>query len=353
MFVTDDGAVLLYPVPEPHVPVLPLAGPRWPLEWDGVPGSPLRITDAGIPRGIRHSGGYQVPVDTAGGRVTGLRLLGGDRSDVQVRAFGYESGGHLGEVVNSAGQPYRFTYDRAGRITSWTDRNDAAYHYAYDSGGRCVATHGPDGHLDSTLSYDDAARTTVFTDSLGHRRTYTHNTAYRLVAETDPLGHTTTRQWDTENRLTAITDPLGRTTRYAYDGPSHAQPSVITQPDGTSATATYKAWGRPLAVTDPGGGVWRHTYDERGNLASLTDPSGAATVYAYDSAGAPVSVTDPWVWTRRPITMPTFPIRCSGRSARTLLRSRRSGQRRELREAVALPPAGAEIGSASVARTPR
>ncbi|CAG6397843.1 DUF6531 domain-containing protein [Streptomyces cocklensis] len=337
VFVTDDGALLLYPVPEPHVPVLPVAGPRWPLEWDGAPGGLLRITntdtghtlrfsagpgaptpargpmllpltdvsdrngnnyaitydDAGIPREIRHSGGYHVAIDTARGRVTGLRLLGHDRSDVRVRTFGYGSGGHLSKVVNSDGLPYRFTYDQAGRITSWSDRNDTAYHYAYDSRGRCVATHGADGHLNSTLGYDDATRTTTFTDSLGHQHTYTHNTAYRLIAETDPLGHTTTRQWDAENRLTAIIDPLGRATHFGYDGPSHTQPSVITQPDGTSATATYNSWGQPLAVTGPGGGVWRHTYDERGNLASLTDPSGAVTSYTYDSAGAPLSVTDP------------------------------------------------------------
>ncbi|WP_308369365.1 MULTISPECIES: hypothetical protein [unclassified Streptomyces] len=65
------------------------------------------------------------------------------------------------------------------------------------------------------LHYDDAARTTVYTDSLGNRTTYVYNEAYKVVAETDPLGNTTLTEWDEANRLRlCVTDPLGHATRY-------------------------------------------------------------------------------------------------------------------------------------------
>ena len=40
VFVAEDGSMLIYPVPEPGSPVLPVQGPRWPLEWDGTPAAP-------------------------------------------------------------------------------------------------------------------------------------------------------------------------------------------------------------------------------------------------------------------------------------------------------------------------
>jgi len=44
-FYTDDGAVQQYPVPLPDVPVLPVAGGRRPLTWDGTPGGTMAVTD--------------------------------------------------------------------------------------------------------------------------------------------------------------------------------------------------------------------------------------------------------------------------------------------------------------------
>ncbi|MEW2037085.1 DUF6531 domain-containing protein, partial [Streptomyces sp. NPDC005534] len=43
VFATEDGMILLYPVPTPGTSVLPLEGPRWPLDWDGAPGAPIRV----------------------------------------------------------------------------------------------------------------------------------------------------------------------------------------------------------------------------------------------------------------------------------------------------------------------
>jgi hypothetical protein len=117
VFAAADGMRLVYPVPEPGVPTMPVKGARRPLEWDGKPDSAMTITDPatgvvrtfatpvpsssfgvfhlaldswsdrngnridverddeGVPFGIRHSGGYYVAVDTTGPRITALRLL--------------------------------------------------------------------------------------------------------------------------------------------------------------------------------------------------------------------------------------------------------------------------------------
>ena len=45
VFAAADGMRLVYPVPEPGVPALPVKGARWPLEWDGKPDGVMTITD--------------------------------------------------------------------------------------------------------------------------------------------------------------------------------------------------------------------------------------------------------------------------------------------------------------------
>ncbi|MFF3583430.1 hypothetical protein [Streptomyces mirabilis] len=45
VFAAADGMRLVYPVPEPDVPTLPLKGARWPLRWDGKPDGVMTITD--------------------------------------------------------------------------------------------------------------------------------------------------------------------------------------------------------------------------------------------------------------------------------------------------------------------
>ncbi|MEU1373178.1 DUF6531 domain-containing protein [Streptomyces triculaminicus] len=340
VFAAADGMRLVYPVPSPGEPVLPVKGPRWPLEWDGRPDGLLTVTDphrgvvrtfgnpaptdtpgavqlpldslhdrngarvdiertaTGVPTAIRHHGGYHVAVETHGPRVTALHLLEepsqapADPDGTLLVRYGYDDAGNLTEVADSSGEPLRFTYDAEGRITSWTDRNGTSYAYVYDTRGRVVRTEGSDGFLSGTLSYDDETRTTTETDSLGRLRTYRHDGAGRVVEETDQLGNTTLTQWTTRGDAPAsVTDPIGRTTRYDYDDAGN--PTRITLPDGTTGEAAYNALCLPTEVTEPGGATWRHAYDDRGNLLTTVDPAGAETRYAYDAeSGHLTAVTD-------------------------------------------------------------
>ncbi|MEV8058855.1 DUF6531 domain-containing protein [Streptomyces antimycoticus] len=335
VYITDDGMLLTYPIPEPDVPTLPSSGPRWPLCWDGKPDGTFTITipernrtlhfaplpgggrelaltaitdrtgvgdridvtydPQGAPTGIVHSGGYHIAVDTDPKllRITALRLLHGETHEhsTTLISFGYTKAGDLAEVINSTGKALRYQYDDEHRVTSWTDRNGTTYAYVYDHRGRVLRGIGPDGILSGRLHYDTQARTTRYTDSQGNTTTYVCNDAYKVIAETDPLGNTTRTEWDeTNGHPIAVTDPLGHTTRYRYDDQDRLV--AVEQPDGTVAEAVYDAWGLPLEIRDPNGAVWRHTYDDRGARTSTTEPTGATTHYTYNERGHLSAITD-------------------------------------------------------------
>ncbi|MDQ3988607.1 MAG: DUF6531 domain-containing protein, partial [Actinomycetota bacterium] len=331
-FAAEDGMLLTYPAPTEGAVVLPEAGPRWPLRrtedggytiTDPERGQTLHFAPAGASPGavlpllaitdraghridldydpdgtlteVRHSGGYRIGVQTAGGRITALRLLGagsgtGHEGDLTLVRYGYDERGWLREVINSSGLPLRFDYDSAGRLTGWRDRNDVSYHYIYDEAGRCVRTWGAGGYMNGTFAYDPENRVTVFTDSLGHASTFYFNELDQVVREVDPLGRAMVSVWDRHDNLLSRTDPLGRSTHYTYDGAGNLV--AITRPDGTRALAEYDDLRLPVTVIDPDGATWRQTYDKRGNLTAVTDPLGATTTYTYDEFGHLAAITD-------------------------------------------------------------
>ncbi|NUP22758.1 MAG: hypothetical protein HOZ81_43210 [Streptomyces sp.] len=256
----------------------------------------IAYADGGdIPTAVTHSGGYRIAIDhdPSRSRITGLRLLDPDAPDspgTTLLAFGYDERGNLTDETNSSDLPMRYTYDADGRITSWTDRNDTTYCYSYDDQGRVIATKGTGNALASTLTYDEATRTTRVTDSLGHTRIYEHNEALRLIRETDPLSHVSEQRWDEDLQLVAVTDPLGRTTRYDYD--SHGRMVTLTRPDGRRIRTEHNSLGLPTRVTDVNGSEWQQEYDNRGNLTAFTDPSGATTRSTYNAVGHRTAVVD-------------------------------------------------------------
>ncbi|MEU9736040.1 DUF6531 domain-containing protein, partial [Streptomyces sp. NPDC048002] len=332
VFVTEDGLLLAYPHPAaPHVPVLPVAGPRLELTrledggyrvddpvtgWvrhfhrpeDGT-AQVVRITDRnqhaitfeyddqGAPLALRHSGGYHLKLTVEDGLITTLSLAGAgeDGTDTLLRRYGYLDG-NLTEVANFAGLPLRLTYDDRLRVTSWTDSNDSSYAYAYDDRDRCVAEAGEAGHIAITLAYDGTApdwpgcRLTTLTTAEGAVSRFVVNDLSQVVAEIDPLGHTTRTGYDEHHHVTSQTDALGAVT--AYDNDALGRPLRVHQPDGGRITVAYDTTGMPTETVMPDGGVWARTYDERGNGLTLTDPAGATSHFRYDDRGRLVAFTD-------------------------------------------------------------
>ncbi|MFD4479661.1 RHS repeat-associated core domain-containing protein [Streptomyces sp. NPDC058471] len=354
-FATEDGMILLYPAPTPGASVLPVAGPRWPLDWDGAPGTPLRITDphtghtrhflpapvaapagegpetlplraitdrngnridididpTGAPTAIRHTGGYHLKVDTDDRRITALRLLtpatetgtGAETGTTTVTtakdapaatlvaAYTYDNLGNLTEVHNSAGPKLHLDYDDRARITSWTDSNRTWYRFTYDGEDRCVRGESTAGHLSCTIEYRPDEQETRYTDALGQTTVYRYNDLDQLLSETDPLGGAVHTEWDRWNNLLVRTDALGHRTENTWD--EHGNLTATRGPDGTSANAAYNDLNLLVELVGPDGAVQRQTWDERGNRTSVTAPDGTTHHFTHDATGAVSTITDP------------------------------------------------------------
>ncbi|MZF83756.1 hypothetical protein GTY56_01740 [Streptomyces sp. SID5643] len=335
LFAAEDGMVLVYPVPAPGESVLPLEGPRWPLDWDGEPGAPIRITnpatgrtrhfaptsqppstaqsftlplaavtdrnghrmdidrdERGVPVAVRHSGGYHLRILTDDARITQLRLSdpqAGPDGITLVR-YGYNAEGHLTEIYNSSGLPYRLTYDDRGRVTSWTDRKGSWYRYTYDDQDRCIRGEGAEGFLDCVISYDTDARETRYTNALGHTTVHRYNEFLQRTEMIDPSGRTVRTAWDRYNRMLSYTDALGHTTTFTYD--SRGNLAAVTRPDSLRTTAEYDDLGLPVRLVEADGAVWEQRFDDCGNRLRIVDPSGNSRQYSYDEQGRSTAVTD-------------------------------------------------------------
>ncbi|WP_224297230.1 RHS repeat-associated core domain-containing protein [Streptomyces olivaceus] len=335
LFAAEDGMILAYPVPVPGASCLPLAGPQWPLEWDGPGRDTLRIHDTalgvtryfsvvaeplpdmpytlalsaitdrndnridvvrradGTPTAVRHSAGYHVEVETSGGLVSSLRLRHGALTDdaTTVLRYSYSTDRNLTGIVNSSGLPFRLDYDDRARVVSWTDRNGSWYRFGYDNDDRCVAGRGAGGFLNCAIDYDPARRITTYKNSLGHVTCYEHNELLQLVGVTDPLGRRESLEWDQHGRLLKQTDPMGRETGYTYDEAGNV--TSVVGPDGRGATAEYNQWHLPVMTVGGDGAVRTYTYDDRGNRTSVVEPRGARTSFTYGPGGAVTGITDP------------------------------------------------------------
>ncbi|MFG2023033.1 DUF6531 domain-containing protein [Streptomyces sp. NPDC048825] len=332
IFVTQDGLLLTYPRPNsPDSPVLPEAGPRWPLTWrddvgyriddpltgharhfghstDGMAllthiadrnGNTIEFDydEYGTPLAIRHSGGYHLKLTTTEGRVTALVLAGAGENgaDVTIKRYGYTNG-DLTEVINSSLLPLKFTYDERLRITSWTDTNSSRYAYTYDDHDRCIAEGGEAGHITVTLDYDGTdpawpgCRITTLTTAEGAATRFVINDNSQVIAEIDPLGGIRRTDYDAHHHVVSQTNELGHTTRLVLD--ECGRPTEVVRPDRATMHLEYNHLGGATTIVTPDGACWRREYDEHGNCTSMADPAGAITRFAYDAAGRVTSVED-------------------------------------------------------------
>lgn len=291
-YTLDDprsGRSLHFPPPGPYGGTIPLAA----VTDRGGNRVDIVRDETGTPVEIRHSGGYRVAVDTDGPpglrRVTKLRLVSGD-TPITLVQYAYTPEGHLSEVADSTGRPFKLEYDEDGRLTRWEDRNGHWYRYEYDDQGRAVRGHGPDGVLTTTFAYDPAGRRTVLTDSRGAQTTYHLGPRNRVAATVDPLGARTVTEWDDRDRPARRIDPLGHAVGYTWDPSGNLL--AVAQPEQRRTVSVYNDLNRPVRIIGADGATWVQTWDERGNLATLTDPLGARTTYRYNERGHLVAMTD-------------------------------------------------------------
>ncbi|WP_443064864.1 DUF6531 domain-containing protein [Streptomyces sp. NBC_00576] len=332
VFVTEDGMLLEYRRPEvPNVPVLPEAGPRWPLvrlnaggyriddpisgrsQHFATPEGQLALLecisdrngntiefdydDDGVPGAIRHSGGYHLKLTVEDGRVTALSLADAaeDGSDATIKRYGYEDG-NLTSVTNSSGLPMAFTYDERLRVTSWTDTNSSRYEYTYDDQDRCVKQGGEAGYATNFFAYDGTdpawpgCHVTAVTTGERTVSSFIINNNCQVVAEINPLGGTLRADYDANHHLISTTDELGLTTRLLNN--ALGQATEVIDPDGAAIRYTFSDLNLPISMELSDGSRWLRQYDQAGNCTAVTDPAGVTTRYVYNERGHLSAVTD-------------------------------------------------------------
>ena len=223
MFAAADGMRLVYPVPQPGEPVLPVKGARWPLEWDGKPDGVMTVTDpaSGVVRSFstpcslgRPSATVHLPwtagttatapASTSNARLTASpprcatpaattwpstpqgtahhRPAPARRGPLPVRArrsprrrYGRDAlrlrrGGqpHRGHQLQRPAAAVHLRRTRAGsppgRTATAPRSRTSTTPAAASSAPRAATASSP-----ARLAYDDESRTTTYTDSLGHR----------------------------------------------------------------------------------------------------------------------------------------------------------------------------------------
>ncbi|MHB1345121.1 MAG: RHS repeat domain-containing protein, partial [Thermoleophilia bacterium] len=112
-------------------------------------------------------------------------------------------------------------------------------------------------------------RVTTQEDALGAETSLVYNQAAKTTTETDARGRVSLVSWDGDYRFRSLTDPLGNL-----------------------SSATYSSIGPPTSVTDPRGYITSLTYDARRNANATKDPEGHVSRAGYDEKENPLFVHD-------------------------------------------------------------
>jgi YD repeat-containing protein len=283
--------------------------------------------------GITDQAGQQIAVTTNGdGRITSFT-----RPDGALWKLGYSGAGDLTSITSARGTVRKFGYDGLHRMTSEVGQDNVTYlTNTYDASARVVKQTNAFNQL-RTIAYDDASRTTTFTDTTGAVTIYrwnelgavtqvkdavggTSTTVYTAdlqpASQTNPLNQTTAMTYGSSGQVASVTDPLGNTTTSAYNSSGDLTsrtdkggvggaprttsftvnpaglPTTITNLDGSTQTRSYNAFGDVLTSSDELGATTSYGYDSRGNTRSVTDALGRVTTMTYDLANRLTSVTN-------------------------------------------------------------
>ena len=165
---------------------------------------------------------------------------------------------------------WRYTYDDNGNLTAQNDAKDATVTLTYDGLNRLTAKTYPAGSntTNVTFSYD---ATTAGNKGLG-RRTGTVGDA------------TATWVYDSRGRVASETITINgdaQTFAYTYDKADRL--TVVTYPDGETATQTYDDHGLPLTLSGSVSGdlVTNADSNRLGLPTSLSFNNGVSTTYEY------------------------------------------------------------------------
>lgn len=207
-------------------------------------------------------------------------------------SYAYDGEGNLVGHVDACGASRTYEW-RNGVLVGYTRADGARYCAEYDEYspfGRVVHSWAAEDGRGLRFAYDDRARTTRVTDSLGRGTCYEYDGRMDIVAVTGPDGVRTETPFDANGNPRGPVDPLGRQAHYRFD--ERGNLTELVNAAGARTAIAYNGLDLPVRYTDPLDHTWLSEFDARGNLVATIDPLGQATRYTHDGRGQVVSVTD-------------------------------------------------------------
>jgi RHS repeat-associated protein len=210
---------------------------------------------------------------------------------VTLARYEYEPADRLARVFDRLGVVASYEYT-GGQLVCERDANGFGQYLEYDAQGRCVGTWYEGGRRAQEIWYDRVRRTTLVTNSLGHRTLYRFNDAGAVTEVIDALGASRRRSYDSRNRLLMVVGPADRPLAASvYDQPTR----TLTEMDasGAQTVTVYGAMGLPVSITNVLGQTRHHEFGRGERLTLVRSPAGRTWQYEYDSHGALCRVTCP------------------------------------------------------------
>ena len=184
----------------------------------------------------------------------------------------YDGMSHVTFEKDALGNVIRRNYDENGNLVYEAGPSPGSHkEYVYDYSNRLVAVHelldsGP--HYVTSYRYDTLGNRTASIDTYGNETQYAYDEFGRLIQTIYPV----------------VPDENGSSIRtkssVQYDPLNN--PTVQTNPNGSSVAALYTIRGQPYQVTSPDGRVEKNVYALDGRLLKSIASNGSETHYVYD-----------------------------------------------------------------------
>lgn len=205
--------------------------------------------------------------------------------------YEYDEAGFLRGFRNALGHGSSYEYDGAGRMTREVNSSGMEYRFQHDASGRCIDTRGVGDYGLTSLEFNEHARLTRVTNSLGNVTSYLWNESGQVIERVTPLGNKWRTEFDEFGRVIAEGSPGGAETRFEYDEAGNR--SGIISPTGAATSMTYNRQHQLTSLIDGEGNLWTQEYDTVGRLISAGTPDGREINYTYDGGGDLLSVSGP------------------------------------------------------------
>jgi RHS repeat-associated protein len=185
-------------------------------------------------------------------------------------SYGYDSNGHVSQVIAGSGIDARTTQYRyyasgpsKGYLQSITDPLNRTVGYQYDAAGRVIQQTFSDGEM-IKFSYDPNGNLTSLTPPSRPAHGFDYDGINELLDYTPPT----------------VSNLTNTTTHYSYN--LDRQLTKIARPDGRTLNLAYDTGGRLSTITVPTG-MYQYSYNATtGQVASLTAPDAETLAYTWD-----------------------------------------------------------------------